>query len=115
MNSPSKTNDLEVSCADVKAKLDAEESFVLLDCRETDEFRLVHIERAQLFPMSELGQRAEELEGFRNDEIVVYCHHGARSLQVTMWLRQNGFSNVRSMAGGIDRWAVEVEPGMRRY
>ena len=48
-------------------------------------------------------------------QIICYCHHGIRSAQAAMFLRENGFSDVRSMKGGIDAWAVEIEPGMARY
>jgi len=59
--------------------------------------------------------RAAELEPYRAREIVVHCHHGGRSMQVTQWLRQQGYSRVQSMAGGIDRWACEIEPNLPRY
>lgn len=106
---------LEVGCAEVRAKLDGEQSFVLLDCREPNEHELVHIPQARLLPMSEIQQRLAELEPNRDDEIIVFCHHGMRSLNVVAWLRQQGFSGAKSMAGGIDRWALEIEPGMVRY
>lgn len=106
---------LEIDCRTVKANLDAGDDFVLLDCRERDEHQLVHIAEARLIPMSELPQRVAELEEHREREIVVYCHHGMRSLQVTVWLRQQGFENVTSLSGGIDRWAVEIDPTLPRY
>ena len=109
------TNPLEISCADVKAKLDADESFVFVDCREADEYQLVNIPGAQLLPMSEIQERVTELESHKQDQIVVHCHHGGRSLQVTQWLLQQGYVNVKSMAGGIDVWAIEIDPTLKRY
>lgn len=106
---------LEISCDDVHAKRQRGENFLLLDCREQNEWDQVHIEGGQLLPMSELADRASELDDRKSDEIVVYCHHGGRSLRVTRWLAQQGFSNVKSMAGGIDEWAARIEPGMARY
>jgi rhodanese-related sulfurtransferase len=106
---------LEIDCRSVKAKLDAGEPFVLLDCRERDEHTLVSIPEARLLPMSELPQRVGELDAGRGAEIVVHCHHGGRSLHVTLWLRQQGFDNVRSMAGGIDQWSQEIDPSLPRY
>lgn len=106
---------LEVSCCDVKNKLDSGHKFLLLDCREADEYQLVRIREAKLLPMSELIQRVGELEPSRDAEIVVHCHHGGRSLKVTKWLRQQGFSHVQSMAGGIDEWATEIDPSLPRY
>ena len=65
--------------------------------------------------MSELGERVEELEPHRGDMIVVYCHHGVRSLRVTQALRGAGFVKVQSMAGGIDQWSLQVDASVPRY
>lgn len=106
---------LETDCQTVKRKLDARGDFLLLDCREADEHQTVAISGAILLPMSELMTRVGELEPYRNSKIVVHCHHGGRSLKVTNWLRQQGFPNVQSLAGGIDQWAVEIDPSLPRY
>ena len=107
--------DMETDCRTLKQKLDAGEDFLLLDCRERNEHELVRIEGSTLIPMSEMRARASELEPYRQKEIIVHCHHGGRSLQVTAWLRQQGFANVRSLAGGIDQWAAEIDPRLPRY
>jgi rhodanese-related sulfurtransferase len=106
---------LDITCGAVKANLDAAAEMVLIDCREPDEHALVHIEGATLIPMSEMSQRAGELDGFRDRHVVVHCHHGGRSMRVVQWLRQQGFAKAQNMAGGIDQWAVEIDPGMARY
>ena len=106
---------LEIDCQAVKAKRDAGDSFLFLDCREAAEYDTVKIDGAVLLPMSEITERIGELEEHRNAEIIVHCHHGGRSLRVANWLRQQGFAAAQSMAGGIDVWAVEIEPGMARY
>ena len=106
---------LEINCQSVKAKLDAGESFVLLDCREASEHALVHIAGDRLLPMSEMTGRRGELEPHRDEQIVVYCHLGLRSRDVAAWLRQQGFAQAQSMTGGIDEWAVEIDPSMQRY
>jgi len=106
---------VEINVAAVKAKRDAGEDFVFLDCREQAEFDAVRIEGSVLLPMSEMQDRISELEPHRDREIVIHCHHGGRSLRVAMWLRQQGFETALSMAGGIDAWALEIEPGMARY
>ena len=106
---------LEVAPARVKELLDGGEGFLLLDCREADEHATAHIKQARLLPMSELPNRVGELEAQRDGHIVVHCHHGGRSLRVTKWLREQGFSQVQSMAGGIDQWAVEIDPTVPRY
>jgi rhodanese-related sulfurtransferase len=109
------TSPIEIDCRSVKAKLDAQEKFLLLDCRERDEYELVRIEPALLIPMGEIPERLAELEPYRNQEIVVHCHHGGRSLRVTMWLRQQGFANVRNLTGGIEQWATEIDSALPHY
>lgn len=106
---------IEIDCQSVKAKLDASENFLFLDCREADEYETVSISGATLLPMSALQDRVGELDGRQADRIVIHCHHGGRSLRVANWLRKQGFANAQSMAGGIDQWACEIEPGMGRY
>ncbi|HUG92719.1 MAG TPA: rhodanese-like domain-containing protein [Planctomycetaceae bacterium] len=105
---------LEVDCPTLKARLDAGET-LLLDCREPDEHDLVRIAGSRLIPMSELADRVGELEPFRGQPIVVHCHHGGRSLRVAHWLAQQGFADVTSLAGGIDQWALEIDPSLPRY
>jgi rhodanese-related sulfurtransferase len=106
---------LETDCRTVKAALNAGDPLVLLDCREQSEYELVRIDSARLVPMSELQQRVAELDDIRAARIVVYCHHGVRSRQVAKWLRGQGFANVQSLAGGIDRWSKEIDPALPRY
>lgn len=109
------TNPLEIDCQSVKGKLDAGEKFLLLDCRERDEYETVHIDAATLVPMSELMERVGELEPYRDSEVVIHCHHGGRSLKVASWLKQQGFQNAKSMAGGIDEWAQLIDKSLPRY
>jgi adenylyltransferase/sulfurtransferase len=106
---------LEIDCKSVKAKLDANVDFLLMDCREADEYEKVHIKSAKLVPMSVVQDRLKDLRPYQEKEIVVHCHHGGRSLKVTHWLRGQGFANVKSMAGGIDQWAIEIDPKLPRY
>lgn len=106
---------LEIDCVSVKAKLDSKADFLLLDCREADEYQKVHIDKAKLVPMSVIQDRVAELEPYKQREVVVHCHHGGRSLKVTQWLRGQGFADVKSMAGGIDQWAVDIDPKLARY
>ncbi|MBI3466010.1 MAG: rhodanese [Planctomycetes bacterium] len=106
---------LEIDCRAVKARLDAGDDLVFVDCREPSEHEIVRIDGASLLPMSQFAARIGELEPHRDRPIVIHCHHGGRSLQVAAWLRQRGFAQAQSMAGGIDRWAGEIEPGMARY
>ncbi|TWU11473.1 putative adenylyltransferase/sulfurtransferase MoeZ [Symmachiella macrocystis] len=106
---------LEISCTVVKAKLDGGDEFFFLDCREADEHQLVNITEAALVPMSEIQDRVTELQPHQDGEIIIHCHHGGRSLQVATWLHGQGFANVKSMAGGIDQWAMEIDTALTRY
>ncbi len=106
---------LEIDCQSVKARLDAGDDFVLIDCREPDEYETAQIEGAVLLPMSEMQERAGELDTHRERDIVVHCHHGGRSLRVAMWMRQQGFARTQSMAGGIDDWSQQVDQSVPRY
>jgi len=106
---------LEISCQQVEQQLQDGKQFLLLDCREEEEHALVALRDAQLLPMSQLQQRVNELADHKKKPVVVFCHHGMRSAQVAAWLRQQGFPLAQSLSGGIDRWAIEVEPGMVRY
>lgn len=106
---------IEIDCATMKRRLDAQDDFVLIDCREAAEYATCRIVGATLLPMSELAARVGELEPHKNREIIVHCHHGGRSLRVANWLRQNGFAQARSLAGGIDQWSLEIDPTVPRY
>jgi adenylyltransferase/sulfurtransferase len=85
----------------------------VLDVREPHEYEIARIEGARLIPLSELPGRLRELDG--RAEIVAHCHHGIRSLQAREILKGAGFANVRSLSGGIDAWAREVDPNVPRY
>ncbi len=115
MRQPDDLHPLEISCGEVKSRLENDADVFLLDCREQDEFALVKIEQAVLLPMSEIVQRAGELEPHSDREIIVYCHHGGRSLRVTAWLHQQGYTSAKSLAGGIEQWATEIDPSLPRY
>jgi rhodanese-related sulfurtransferase len=87
---------------------------VLVDVREQWEFNTAHIENSLLMPMGDVPTRAHaELDP--DEPILILCHHGARSLNVTMWLRQQGFENAQSLAGGIDAWSRAIDPTIPRY
>jgi rhodanese-related sulfurtransferase len=99
---------------EVKQRLDAGEKLRLVDVREPIEFQQAHIEASELIPMRSVPQ---SLDSLQNEEapIIVFCHHGGRSMQVVGWLRQQGIDNCTSMEGGIDRWSLEIDPSIPRY
>ena len=85
----------------------------LVDVRELWEHEICRLDGAELIPMGELPARYQEL--LDSEDVVLYCHHGVRSLDAAVWLRQQGVKGAKSLAGGIDRWAQEIEPGLPRY
>jgi len=89
---------------------------VLVDVRTHSEHQLVALPGSVLIPLHELEERMDELEDAREGgrEVVVYCHHGIRSLSGAALLQSLGF-NARSLAGGIDLYAVTVDPTLPRY
>ena len=106
--------DYEVTAEEVKTKLDAGESFTLIDVREPWEFETARIDGAKLMPMGDVPSRAhQELDP--EEHIVVLCHHGVRSMNVMVWLRQQGFEKVQSLRGGIDAWSRTVDQNVPVY
>ncbi len=85
----------------------------LIDVRTPVEVQICRLEPASWIPMSEIGARWEELDP--GERLVVYCHHGTRSAQVVRFLRSQGLSDVWNLAGGIDRWSLEIDPRLPRY
>jgi len=107
--------DWETTPRAVQAMREAGEDFVLLDVREPREIAVAAIGGAVVVPMGEIKSRLSELEAQAEEKIVVICHHGARSMQVTAFLRQNEFDDVASMAGGIDLWSRDIDSAVPRY
>lgn len=87
----------------------------LLDVREPEEFELVALPHARLLPLGQIPARFAEIEKWKKDRVVVYCHHGVRSLHAIAFLREVGFDQLVNLSGGIDAWAREVDPDMPRY
>lgn len=106
---------IELGPGKVKAMLDADEDITLLDCRLPREHAVAQINGAILIPMQELPQRVEELDDYLDRKLVVFCHAGVRSMKVAMFLRERGFEDVWSMAGGIDLWSQAIDPMVPRY
>lgn len=114
--------DVEVSPREAKAALalspDDASRPLLLDCRRDDEVAFCRIAGSVHISMDRITERADELEcdsRGKHRPIIIYCHHGMRSLRVTHTLRAMGYPNVRSMIGGIDLWAADIDPTIQRY
>jgi rhodanese-related sulfurtransferase len=111
----------EISVQEVAEKREEGENFVLIDCREAHELNYANLgDDIILVPLSELATRQlealpESVSEDKEAEIVVFCHTGVRSGQVTMWLRQQGWNNVFSMAGGIEAYARQIDPDIGFY
>lgn len=86
---------------------------VLLDVREPWEFELCQVPGSQHIPMHLIPMRSGEIASDR--DVVVICHHGGRSMQVAMFLERNGHPSVYNLMGGVEAWAAEIDPSMRRY
>ncbi len=112
--------ELEISIQEFQEKLKLLPSspdaapFCLLDVRESWETELCLLPGSLLIPMADLPDRVhQELD--RDAHIVVVCHHGNRSLVAVLWLREQGFHQAQSLAGGLEEWASTVDPSMDRY
>jgi sulfur-carrier protein adenylyltransferase/sulfurtransferase len=85
----------------------------IIDVREPYECEICRVDGATHIPMRQIPARTADLP--RDKHLLILCHAGARSLRVTEFLRAQGFAGVSNISGGIDAWAVEIEPGMARY
>jgi rhodanese-related sulfurtransferase len=106
-------NDLEISPAEAKQRLDRGEKLLLVDVREPWEADICRIKGAKLIPMGSIPANLQALDS--EDDVICYCHHGMRSLDVAVWLRAQGVERAKSLAGGIERWSLEIDPGVPRY
>ena len=87
----------------------------VLDVRDPDEFEICRLDGAELMPLVTVPHEAIAKLGDPHAPIIVYCHHGMRSLRAVEMLRHLGFANSQSMTGGIEQWSVEIDPAVPRY
>ena len=92
---------------------DAGESLTIVDIREPWETEICLIEGSRTIPMGTLPERLEELP--RDGLLVLVCHHGTRSAHATAWLRGRGIEQAVNLQGGVEAWAISIEPEMARY
>lgn len=102
-----------VSVRELKQKMDARETFLLVDVREPYEYEIARIEGSRLIPLGELETHVSDLP--RTGTLVLQCHSGGRSEHATRLLQEAGFENVYNLEGGIDAWSVEIDPAVPRY
>lgn len=107
---------LEITPPQLKQRLDAGEKLHLIDVRQPNEFATAKIEGAVLVPMRSVPAELQSLEAKADEApLIVFCHHGVRSLNVVEWLREQGLENCQSLSGGIDAWSLIVDPSVPRY
>jgi rhodanese-related sulfurtransferase len=106
-------SDLEITPQEVKSRLDRGEKLQLVDVREPWEHAQCRIDGAELIPMGTIPANLQKLDS--DEDVIFYCHHGMRSLDVANWLRAQGVARAKSMAGGIDRWSAEIDAKVPRY
>jgi rhodanese-related sulfurtransferase len=106
-------NDLEIMPREVKQRLDRGEKLLLIDVREPHEYAVCQIEGSTQIPMGTIPANLQKLD--TDEDVICFCHHGMRSMDVANWLRAQGVKSAKSMAGGIDRWSVEIDPKVPRY
>jgi rhodanese-related sulfurtransferase len=111
----------EISVQEVAVKRTNGDDFILMDVREAIELTYANLgESVDHVPLSDIAERRlealpESVQQDKDAEIIVFCHHGNRSAQVTGWLRQQGWTNVLNMAGGINAYALQVDASVGRY
>src|SRR5215216_2707889 len=106
-------NDWEITPVDLKKKLDAGETPLILDVREPNEYQINRIAGSTLIPLGELPRRYQELP--RDREIITQCKMGGRSAKAQDFLKSVGFSNVKNLRGGILEWIDKVDPSQPKY
>ena len=106
-------SEYEITPVELKRILDEKKPVTIVDVREPFEYDICRINGSRLIPLGQVQQRMNELDA--NELIVLHCHHGARSAQALMLLRDSGFKKLKNLVGGIEQWAEDVEPEMNRY
>lgn len=97
----------EINATELKTKLDNKEDFVFLDCRETSEWDEAHVKEATLLPLSEFETKYQNLLTDKNKEVVIMCRSGRRSMNVCLFLNEQGYENLVNVEGGILGWIEE--------
>lgn len=106
-------NETETDVVALKRKMDAKEDFFLLDVREPNEYQIGRIPGSTLIPLGEVPQRVNEIP--RDKEIIVQCKMGGRSAKAAAYLRQQGYTNVKNLKGGILDWSDKIDPSVPKY
>jgi rhodanese-related sulfurtransferase len=111
--SSANSNETETDVKELKRKIDAKEDIFLLDVREPNEFQIGRIPGSTLIPLGEVPQRVAEIP--RDKEIIVHCKMGGRSARAADYLRQQGYTKVKNLKGGILDWSDKIDPSVPKY
>ena len=107
--------DLQMSPERLAELLKGEKPPHLLDVRQPEEHETAVLPNSTLIPLGQIMGRAKEIEAWKDEEVVVYCHHGVRSLMAIGALRAMGFKKLHNLTGGIDAWSAKVDATVPRY
>jgi rhodanese-related sulfurtransferase len=112
--------DLEIDCLKLSALLQSEKtrsecSTVLVDCRTLAEREFCRIDPSEFLCLQDFYSEVGRFEHLKTSRLVIYCHHGVRSLQMTMMMLNAGFKDVKSLKGGIDAWSNQVDQTVPKY
>jgi len=113
MDEGSSAANMELTPREVRERLTSRNDILFVDVRERWEYETSRIEGSILIPLREIPGNLSRLRAGR--EIVLFCHHGIRSLDAAAWLREQGVDGAWSMAGGIDGWSAEIDSSVPRY
>ncbi len=105
----------QISSQDLANRLAQGEDVRIVDVRQPWESQIATLPDSTLIPLNELAQRSREIGGDPSALVVVFCHHGIRSLSVAAYLERLGYTSVLSLAGGIDAWSCEIDAAVPRY
>ncbi len=103
---------MEISPQELKKELDTKKKTLIVDVRQPEEFNFAHLDGSMNIPLPDFQNRINEIP--KSEEIVTVCHHGNRSMQAAVMLHSLGY-NAKSLRGGQDAWASEIDKGMKKY
>jgi len=104
----------EINVNDLNERIQNGEKINLLDVREQFEYDMVNLE-AKLIPLGELESRLAEIDSWKDQEIIIHCRSGARSAEACRILMRQGYKNPVNLQGGINRWAMLIDPSLPIY
>jgi rhodanese-related sulfurtransferase len=104
---------IEITPREVQELLARDHKLLFVDVREQWEYDTARLAGSVLIPLREIPGNLQRIEN--SEQVVIFCHHGMRSLDAAAWLRSQGVEGARSMTGGIDRWSTEIDSAIPRY